>query len=84
MQSEIGRPEPRDRVLFDIEMALQKEEKLLPKRYRPGDHNRFRPLARGILEHLELCGLRFFRKPPAPKHSTSDPRGGAGTGEDGN
>ena len=72
MHSQDSRPAPRDEVLFDIEMALRKEEKLWPKRYRPGDHNRFRPLARGILEYLELCGLRFARRPPAPGHSTPD------------
>ena len=60
-------------------MALKKGEKLWPKRYRPGDHDRFKPLASCILEHLELCGLRFFRKPPAPGHSTPDPWGSTGT-----
>jgi len=50
--------------------------------YRCGDHDRFRPFARDILEHLELCGLRFFRKPPAPRHSTPDPWGSAGTGKE--
>ncbi len=82
MHKEDSLPALRDEVLFDIEMALSKEEKLWPKRYRPGDHNRFRPLARGILEHLELCGLRFTRRPPVPKHSTPDPWGGAGTGKE--
>ena len=81
MHSQDSRPAPRDEVLFDIEMALRKEEKLWPKRYRPGDHNRFRPLARGILEYLELCGLRFARRPPAPGHSTPDFQGAAGTGK---
>lgn len=82
MHKEHGLSAPRDEVLFDIEMALRKEEKLWPKRYRPGDHNRLRPMARAILEHLELCGLRFVRKPPAPRHSTPDPGGGAGTGKE--
>ena len=75
-------PAPRDEVLFDIEMALCKGEKLWPKRYRPGDHDRFKPLAGKILAHLELCGLRFFRKPSRPWHSTPDPRAGAGTGKE--
>ncbi len=39
MRKEDSLPAPRDEVLFDIEMALSKEEKLWPKRYRPGDHN---------------------------------------------
>ncbi len=82
MHKEDSLPAPRDEVLFDLEMALRKEEKLWPKRYRPGDHNRLRPMARAILEHLELCGLRFFRKPPAPRHSTPDPWGSAGTGKE--
>ena len=83
MHREDSRPVPRDKVLFNIEMALQKGEKLWPKRYRPGDHDRFKPLASGILEHLELCGLRFFRKPPAPGHSTPDPGPGYRSGPDG-
>ena len=70
-------------MLFDIEMALMKEEKTWPGRYKPGDHDRFKPLAKGILEHLELCGLRFTRRPPALKHSTPDFQGAAGTGTDG-
>ena len=82
MNNEDNRPAPGDEVLFDIEMALRKGEKLWPKRYRPGDHNRFRPLARGILDHLELCGLRFFRRPPGPWHSTHGPRADAGTGKE--
>ena len=64
MQDEDSRPELRDNVLFDIEMALRKEERLWPKRYRPGDHDRFRSMVRAILAHLELCGLRFFRSCP--------------------
>ena len=31
MHKEHGLPSPRDEVLFDIEMALRKEEKLWPK-----------------------------------------------------
>ena len=81
MHREDSRPAPRDAVLFDIEMALKKEEKLWPRRYRPGDHDRLKPMATAILEHLELCGLRFFRKPPRPWHSTHGPRTGAGTGK---
>ena len=83
MQNEDSRPAPRDEVLFDIEMALRKEEKLWPKRPRPGDHNRFRPLARGILEHLELCGLRFARKPPARNTARRIPGAAPGPGPTG-
>ena len=82
MQAEDLQPTPRDTVLFDIEMALKKEQKSWPKRHRPGDHDRLKPMARGILAHLELCGIRFFRKPPGPKHSTPDPWGGTRTGKD--
>ena len=83
MNTENSRPVPRDKVLFDIEMALQKGEKLWPKRYRPGDHDRFKPLAGKILAHLELCGLRFFRKPSRPWHSTPDPGPSYRSGPDG-
>ncbi len=82
MHKEDSLPALPDEVLFDIEMALGKEEKLWPKRYRPGDHDRLKPMARAILEHLEHCGLQFFRKPPAPRHSTPDFGGAAGIGKE--
>ena len=80
MQHEDKLPEPRENVLFNIEMALKKAERLWPRRYRPGDHDRFKPMAGAILEHLELCRLRFFRKPPRPWHSTPDPQAGTHPG----
>ena len=44
-------------------------------------------LADAIVAHLELCGIRCFRRPPAPRHSTPDPwagpREGKPAGEDG-
>ena len=43
-------------------------------------------LADAIVAHLELCGIRCFRRPPAPRHSTPDPFGGLqrDDGENGN
>ena len=72
MPPDDSQPTPRDTVLLDIEMALGKGQGLWPKRYRPGDDERFRPMAEAILAYLELCGLRFFRRPPRTPHSTPD------------
>ena len=54
----------RDDLIFDVERALDKAACLLPRKRRPGDHNPYRLVAREVVEHLELCGLRFFKGPP--------------------
>ena len=53
----------KDDLLFDVERALDKAACLLPRKRRPGEHNPYRMAAREVVEHLELCGLRFFRGP---------------------
>ena len=74
-------PVPREDLEFDVEMALRKGRRLWPRRFVPGDHDRFRPLATEIVAHLELCRLRFFRRPPDPWHRTPDPLAGSRTEE---
>ena len=66
-------PVERDDLLFTVEMALFKAERLWPKKYVPGDHDRLKPMATAVVEHLELCAMRCFRRPPAPRHSTRPP-----------
>ena len=75
MDEKYDRPVSRDDLLFTVEMALFKAERLWPKKYVPGDHDRLKPMARAVVEHLELCGMRCFAKPPRPPHSTPDPWG---------
>ena len=59
----------RDDLLFDVEFALgYKAAPLWPKRRSYGVAHPYRPAARAVIEHLELCGLRVFRKPPAQGH----------------
>ena len=74
-------PVPRDDLKFTVEMALKKARRFWPQRQRPGDYDRFKPLADAIVAHLELCGIRCFRRPPAPRHSTPDPRAGSREGK---
>ena len=38
-------PVSREELLFDVEMALSKAERLWPKGHRAGRHDRFKPLA---------------------------------------
>ena len=64
MSENHDRPVPRDDLLFDVEMALRKAERFWPKRRRPGDHDRLRPVAEAVVDHLELCGIACFRGPP--------------------
>ena len=79
-----GRPAVHRRVF-----ALWKAERFWPKKRRPGDHDRLKPVAWRVVEHLELCGIRCFGKPLAPHHSTPDPwatpgkSGAANGGKDG-
>ena len=87
MDENYDRPVPRGDLLFTVEMALRKAERFWPKKRRPGEHDRFRPVAEAVVAHLELCGMRCFAKDLAPRHSTPDPRGtlprdDAGDGED--
>ena len=76
MDENYDRPVSRGDLLFTVEMALRKAERFWPKKRLPGDHDRLRPVARRVVEHLNLCGMRVFRKPPGPGHSTPDPWGG--------
>ena len=70
-------PVPRDDLKFTVEMALKKARRIWPRKHGPGDHDRFRPVADAIVAHLELCGIRCYRQPPAPGHSTPDPWAGS-------
>ena len=76
MDENYNRPISRGDLLFTIEMALRKAERLWPKKRRPGDHDRLAPVARMVVEHMELCGMRVFGKPIGRGHSTPDPWGG--------
>ena len=85
MNENHDRPVSRDDLLFTVEMALRKASKLWPKRHLPGDHDRLKPVARAVVAHIELCGIRCFGKAPGPGHSTPDPYGALRkrAGEDG-
>ena len=78
MSEDYEGPVSRHELLFNVEMALRKTGRLWPRRHVPGDHEQFRPFARAIVEHLELCGMVFFRKGDAPPHRTPDFAGGSG------
>ena len=75
MDEKHDRPVSRDDLLFTVEMALRKASRLWPKKRVPGDHDRLRPVAREVVDHFELCGLRIFRKRRGRGHSTPDPYG---------
>ena len=61
--------EPLDpkEVLPEIEYALRRALPLVVRAHRPLNA---RMLAEKVAEHLELCGIRFRRRSPAPKHSS--------------
>ena len=75
MAEKFNRPVSRGDLLFTIEFALLEAERAWPKKRRPGDHDRLKPVARRVVEHLELCGIRCFAKPPTRPHGTPDFRG---------
>ena len=78
MDDEYPCPVARGDLLFTIEMALRKAERFWPKKRVPGDHDRLKPAARKVVEHLELCGVRCYRRRPVPGHGTPDFRGAEG------
>ena len=71
-----SRPVPRDELEWDVEQALWKARKLLPRKREPGVFNPYRAAARAVVEHLERCRIVCLRKPPLPMHGV--PRGLAG------
>ena len=64
------RPVPTHELRFDIEHALREAANLWPRRHVHGEYNPHRPMANAVVKHLELCGIRCFRKPPILGHST--------------
>ncbi len=64
------RPISRRELVFDVEQALNKARKLWPRKRVHGQDNPLRPVAEAVVQHLELCRIRFFRQPPARLHST--------------
>ncbi len=63
-------PVPQHELLFNVEQALRKARKLWPRRHVHGQDNPLRPVANAVVQHLALCGIRCFRKPPTMGHST--------------
>ena len=58
-----------DRITFDISYALRLTT-LRPRRRTATDNDRDRVLAaQTIIEHLKLCGWRFWKGRPGPPHS---------------
>ena len=57
-------PIPRDDLLSDIEFALSQSSNYWPKRRRLEDDHPYRPIALKVLEHLQLSGVKCYRKPP--------------------
>ena len=72
MSEKYNIPVSRDELLFDVEMALSKAERLWPKGPRAGRHDRFKPIASAVVDHLALCGVRCFRRQAIGAASTSD------------
>ena len=73
MNENHDRPVSREDLLFDVEMALLRAERVWPKGHRAGRHDRLKPAALVVVDQLVLCGPRFFRKPPLGGHKTPDP-----------
>ena len=72
MNERLDCPVSREELVFVVEMALLKKRKLWPTRRRPGDHDSLKPIARAIVDHIQLCGIRCFGKVPGQGPSASD------------
>jgi len=68
-------PVSRGDLLFTVHTALRKAGHLWPKRRKPGDHDRLKIVADAVVAHIELCGIRCFRRAPECGRTTPDPWG---------
>lgn len=57
----------RDELISVINYALWRHWNLRPKKR---DIAATKSLAKAVLNHLELCGFDWRKKPPAPPHSS--------------
>ncbi len=64
------KPVSKQDLGFDIEQALSKRRSLWPSRRDRSRDNPYGAMANAIVEHLALCGIRFFRIPPRRGHGT--------------
>ena len=71
MNERLDRPVSREELVSTIRMALFKARRLWPKA-RPGDHDRPKPMAAAVADHLALCGMRCVGKDPGIGPSASD------------
>ena len=62
MSERRDRPVSWEELVFIFEMALLKKRRLWPARRLPGDHDSLKPMARAIVDHIELCGMRCIGK----------------------
>lgn len=60
----------REELVFVVEMALAKASGLWPRKRVPGDHDRLKPIAAAVVDHLELCRIRCVQLPSFRGHST--------------
>ncbi|MYG27712.1 MAG: hypothetical protein F4213_17105 [Boseongicola sp. SB0677_bin_26] len=73
MSERTDRPMSREELVFDVDMALRRNQRLWPKRRRPGDHDRFRMMACAIVDHLEMSGTRFIGQTAVSELKPPDP-----------
>ena len=67
---------------FDIEQALRKARSLWQSSRDRSRDNPYGSVANAVVEHLALCGIRFFRIPPRKAHGTPAFRYGKAQGGD--
>ena len=59
-------PVARAELALTIESALHESRHLWPKQRLPGDHDRHKPMTLAVVNHLDLCRMRVFRRPMPP------------------
>lgn len=81
MSENHDRPVSRDELVFTIKFALGKRRRLWPTRRVPGDHDRFEPMARAIVEEMERSRYRCLGIHPGKGFRTPDPEDCAPDGD---
>jgi hypothetical protein len=65
-----GEPVDKEELVFSVAYALSRAHSLWPKNMPHERTQALKPIARRVLDQLELCGVRWSRKKRAKGHKS--------------
>ena len=65
-----GEPVDKEELVLSVAYALSRAHRLWPKKMPHERTQALKPIARKVLDHLEMCGVRWSRKKQPKAHKT--------------